>query len=126
MWFAFFHPPRGFCSAEVTALAGIMRNIRGKKGFIVLPFFWSQEHSSLNRTHLICPCFFLAYIGIHLFCFNSVQPIPQCPVPQHSRSSQHTSTVLQQQKIGLFHIPKNCQREDSQLSWITSNQKKLE
>lgn len=55
---------------------------RGKKGFVVLPFFWFQEHLSLKWAHLLCPCLFLAYTGINLFCFSSVQPIPQSTGPQ--------------------------------------------
>ena len=91
---------------------------RGKKGFVVLPFFWSQEHLSLKWTPLLCSCFLLAYPGINLFCFSSVQPIPQCIGPQYSRSSKHTrhSAPAAENRRGLFHIPKNCQREDSQLS----------
>lgn len=79
---------------------------KGKKGFIVLPFFWSQEHPSLNWIHLICPCFFLAYTGIHLFCFNSVQPIPQCLVSQHSHSSQHTRHSALAAENGSIPHPK--------------------
>lgn len=103
----------------------IMRPIGKKNGFVVLTFFWSQKHLSLKWTEIVCPCFFLAYTGLKLFYFISVQPIPQCIGSQCSHNSKHTghSAPAAENIRGLFHIPKSCQTEDSRLSWITSTHK---
>lgn len=117
--------PEAFAPQKSQLFCLYYETYRGKNGFVVLPFFWSQEHLSLKWTQIVCPCFFLAYTGLKLFYFISVQPIPQCISSQYSHNSKHTghSAPAAENKRGLSHIPKSCQTEDSQLSWITSTHK---
>lgn len=77
----------------------------------------------MKWTHLFCPPVFLACTEINLFCLSSVHPIPQCTGSQYSHSSKHTrhSAPAAENRRGLFHSLKSCQREDSQLSWIMSS-----